>query len=183
MAFDTSSFKKSTSEIITWLESELQSVRTGRASPNLLDSVEVEVYGTRMPLMQVGGINVESARSLYITPYDKSQIKAIENAIQVANLGVGVGSDDKGVRVSFPELTGERRQQLVKLVKSKLEDARVSLKGERNNFKGTIDAAKKAGTLSEDGAAAAEADMQKIVNEVQTKLESIADRKETELLS
>ncbi len=183
MAFDISKLKAGATAVTEWLTAELQTLRTGRASPALLDSVQVEMYGTRTPLVQCASVSVEDARSLYVSPWDKSQIKEIEKAIQVADLGVGVGSDDKGVRVTFPELTGERRLQLVRSLKSKLEDARVSLKAERNKAKDEIDSQKKEELLSEDAARNAEIDVQALVTETNAKLEALAAKKETELMN
>ncbi|OGG44290.1 ribosome recycling factor [Candidatus Kaiserbacteria bacterium RIFCSPHIGHO2_01_FULL_48_10] len=180
---DLSSFKKTANEKTEWLSRELQGLRTGRATPALLDGVSVEVYGSRMKLAQIASITVEDARSLYVNPWDKGQTKEIEKAIVLADLGVSAGSDDKGVRVSFPELTQERRQQLIKLVGAKLEEARVALRGERGKAMADIDAREKGGTISEDDAKRAKADAQKIVDEVNAKLEELAEKKERELQS
>lgn len=176
---DHTKLKAGIANVEAWLHGELQALRTGRASPALLDGVQVEVYGSRMKLSQVASLTVEDARSIYITPWDKGQLKPIEKALTVADLGVGVGSDDKGVRVSFPELTGERRQQLIKLVRSKLEEARVSLKGERTKAMADIEA----GGMGEDDARRAKDEAQKLVDEGNKKLEAVADKKEQELAS
>lgn len=177
MAFDLNQFKKIAGEKVTWLSTELQGLRTGRATPTLLDSVSVEVYGSRMKLTQVGNITVEDARSLYVNPWDKGQIKDIEKAITMADLGVSVGSDAQGVRVSFPELTAERRQQLVKLLRAKLEEARVHLRTART--KAISDAEKS--DASEDEQKRLKTEIQKIVDETNKALEAVADKKETEL--
>lgn len=179
MAFDIASFRKVATEKIEWLSKELQGVRTGRATPTLLDGVSLEVYGSRMKLKEVGSIAVQDARTLYITPWDISQAKAIEKAIMVADLGISVGADDKGVRVSFPELTTERRGQLTKLVHAKLEEARVSVRGERARAIGELE---KSG-VSEDEEKRLKAEIQKAVDDVNTKLEDLAKKKEHELNS
>jgi ribosome recycling factor len=178
MAFDIIDFKKSAADKVTWLQTELQGLRTGRATPALLDSVSLEVYGSRMKLPQVANITVEDARTLYVNPWDKGQVKEIEKAITVADLGVSVGSDDKGIRVSFPELTAERRQQLMKLVRSKMEEARVQLKTAR--AKAIADAEK---DVSEDQAKRLKDEIQKVVDETNVKLEEVAEKKEKELAS
>src|SRR3989344_7573292 len=98
MAYNFQPLKAAIATVEDWLKKEFQGIRTGRASPSLLDGVQVEAYGSRMPINQVGGISVEDARTLRISPWDMSQVKSIEKAIVDANLGVGVGSDDKGVR-------------------------------------------------------------------------------------
>lgn len=177
--YDIAGFKKSASEKTVWLTGELQGLRTGRATPTLLDSVSIEVYGSRMKLNQVANIIVEDARTLYISPWDMSQVKVIEKAITLADLGISVGSDDKGVRVSFPELTTERRGQLVKLLRGKLEEARVQLRTLRT--KAISDMEKD--TPSEDEAKRLKGDIQKVVDEVNASLEALADKKEVELNS
>jgi ribosome recycling factor len=183
MAHDLSKLKAGITHIEGWLATELQALRTGRATPALLDSIQVEVYGSMMKLPQVASVTVEDVRSLYVAPWDKGQLKPIEKAITLADLGVGVGADDKGVRVSFPELTTERRQQLIKLVKSKLEDARVSMKGERTRAMEEIEKKLKAEELSEDGAQGAKDEVQKLVDAGNKKLEEQADKKAKELSS
>jgi ribosome recycling factor len=175
---DLSKLKTGITHVEEWLKSELQSLRTGRASPMLLDSIQIEVYGSMMKLPQVASVTVEDARSLYVSPWDKGQLKAIEKAITLADLGVGVGSDDKGVRVSFPELTTERRGQLIKLLGSKLEDARISLRGERTKAMEEIE---KNDDLSEDAARSAKDEVQKLIDAGNKKLEEQAEKKEKEL--
>jgi ribosome recycling factor len=181
MAYDFSKLKTGVQGVEAWLVSEFQGLRTGRASPALLDSVQVEVYGSLMKLPQVASVSVEDARSLYISPWDKDQLKAIEKAITQADLGVGVGSDAIGVRVTFPELTTERRQQLMKLVRAKLEEARISLKGERTKTMEDIDAQHKADEMSEDETHRSRDEVQKIIDTANKKLEELADKKEVEL--
>ena len=177
MAFDTKQLEKGIEETTMWLKQELAGLRTGRATPALLDSVHVEVYGSRMPINQTASIGVEGPRTLYVSPYDASQVKEIEKAIAQADLGVSVGADEKGVRVNFPELTAERRQQLVKIVKGKLEEARVTLKQKRTD---AISDAEKQG-LSEDELRDAKGDIQKVIDDGNKDLEETARAKETEL--
>ena len=177
MAFDLNQFKKTAAEKTAWLSGELQGLRTGRATPALLDSVSLEVYGSRMKLTQVANITVEDARTLYVNPWDKGQVKDIEKAITVADLGVSVGSDDKGIRVSFPELTAERRQQLVKLVHAKREEARIQIKTARAK---AISEAEKS-EASEDEQKRLKNEIQKVVDESNTSLDALVEKKEKEL--
>lgn len=179
MAYDIQQFKKIGVEKLEWLKTELQGLRTGRATPALLDSITVDVYGSRMKLSQVAAITVEDARTLYVNPWDKGQVKDIEKAITVADLGISAGSDEKGVRVSFPELTAERRQQLVKLVRAKLEEARVQLKTARAK---AIADAEKSGA-SEDEQKRLKNEIQKIVDDTNKLFEEATDKKENELAS
>ena len=181
MAYDFSKLKAGITHVEGWYQNELSGLRTGRASPALLDSIQVEVYGSMMKLPQVASITVEDARSLYVSPWDKGQLKAIEKAITVADLGVGVGSDAVGIRVTFPELTTERRTQLIKLVRAKLEDARVSLKGERTKAMEEVEKKTKDDELSEDAGHAAKDEAQKLIDAGNAKLEALADKKEAEL--
>ncbi len=183
MAHDTTALKRSLEATHAWLKDELATLRTGRATPVLLDSVTLEVYGSRMKVNQVAAISVSDARSLYVTPYDASQVKAIEKAITVADLGVSVGSDDRGVRVSFPELTAERRVQLIKLLKGKLEEARIAVRQRRSEEMGVIDKKEKAGEMGEDDARRAKDEVQKIIDASNKALEELADKKEQELQS
>ncbi|PIR85398.1 ribosome recycling factor [Candidatus Kaiserbacteria bacterium CG10_big_fil_rev_8_21_14_0_10_45_20] len=183
MTYDTSELKKGIIESQEWLKQELTGLRTGRATPALLDSVSLEVYGSRMKLNQIASVLVEDARTLYISPYDASQVKAIEKAITLADLGVSAGSDEKGIRVSFPELTVERREQLIKVLKGKLEDARIAVRGKRADAIQTIDKKEKAGEMGEDEARGAKDEVQKLVDEANKALEEIANKKEKELTS
>lgn len=177
MAYDSNQLKKEIEETKNWLIQELSALRTGRATPALLDAIQLEVYGSRMKLNQTASIAVEDARTLYVTPYDAEQVKAIEKAIAVAELGVSVGSDDRGVRVGFPELTAERRGQLVKLLKGKLEEARITVKQKRAD---AIKEVEKEG-LGEDDQKRAKDEIQKIVDEGNKALEEVAATKEKEL--
>ncbi len=164
-----------------WLRKEYQGLRTGRATPTLLDSIQVDSYGSRMPLNQVANIGVEDARTLRIVPWDTSQIKEIEKAINDANFGVGVGVDDKGIRISFPELTSERRDSLIKIAKDKLEDARQSLRGAREDSWGDIQAKEKAGDMSEDEKFGAKDELQKHIDTGNSSLEELFKKKEIEI--
>lgn len=183
MAYNFQPLKNSFKDIEEWLKRELQGVRTGRATPTLLDSIQVEAYGSRVPLNQVGGITVEDARTLRISPWDMSQIKAVEKAIVDANLGVGVGSDDKGVRVSFPELTGERRVQLIKIMKEKLEEARVKIRSARGENISLLEKQEKDGEMGKDELFRLKAEVQKLVDDAGGSLDAIAKKKEEEIQS
>lgn len=183
MAYDFSHLKQKIEDTDAWLKKEYQGIRTGRATPALLDGVRVDSYGTRVPLNQVGNVGVEDPRTLRITIWNKEQIKDVEKAITDANLGVGVSADEQGVRVTFPELTSERRDALIKLAKSKLEEARVSLRGERDEVWGDIQKKEKDGELSEDEKFRYKDEMQKLIDEANAKLEELADKKEAEIKS
>ncbi len=168
-------------EVITWLQKEFATIRTGQATPVLLDSVRVESYGSFMPLQQIGSISVEDARTLRISVWDTSAVPAVERSIRDAELGVSVSSDSSGVRVSFPDLTTERRMQLVKLAKAKLEEARVTVRGVRDDVMKEIDAAHKAGEIGEDDKFSKRDAVQKNVDLTNRTLEAHFEKKEAEI--
>ena len=181
MAYNFGSLKSKIADTESWFQRELSTVRTGRATPMILDSVLVEAYGAKMLINQLASITIEGARGLRVSPYDKSTIKDVERAITGADLGIGVSVDDEGIRISFPELTGERRVQLVKLAKEKLEEARIALRGEREKVWVNIQTKEKAGEMSEDEKFRFKEEMQKLVDEGNRKLEELFDKKEKEI--
>lgn len=145
-----SEIKQKLQEVKEWLQKEYSSIRTGQANPSLLDGIRVECYGSLSQLNQIGSVGSEDARTLRISPWDVSQTNAIEKAIREADLGVSVVTDSSGLRVIFPELTAERRQQLLKLAKSKLEDSRITVRSLRDDVMKQIDKSEKEGEISED---------------------------------
>ncbi len=183
MAYDFKPFEKKIADITDRLGKELSGIRTGRATPAILDSVFVESYGTRMSLNQVANISVEDARTLRIQPWDMSQAKEIEKAITVANLGLSVGADEKGVRVFFPELTSERRTTLLKLSKEKLEEIRTMLRGARDEVWNDIQKKEKEGKMSEDDKFRSKDEMQKRVDAANKAFDAALERKEKEITS
>jgi len=180
-SFDFSPLDKSIKETEEWLVRELSSVHTGRATPAILDTIKPEVYGTRTPINQVAAVNIEDARTLRIVPWDKSLTKVIEKAIQDADLGVGVGSDDQGLRVSFPELTAERRTMLLKVANEKVEAARITLRGHRTDTLKALDAAEKEGGMGKDELARFKEEVQKKIDRGNEALEALGKKKEAEV--
>ena len=174
-------YEKRLKEVIEFLQKEFVAIRTGQATPALLDSIKVESYGTYMPIQQVGSIGVEDARTLRIATWDTTQIPAIERAIRESDLGVSVSSDSAGLRVIFPDLTAERRQQIVKIAKNKLEDARVSVRAVRDDVMKAIEAAQKAGDISEDDKHTKREQVQKNVDLTNRTLEAVFEKKEVEI--
>jgi ribosome recycling factor len=181
MAFNIKSFTGRGEDIVKWLEKEFGGVRTGRATPALLDLVLVESYGSRVPIQQVGSISVEDPRTLRISVWDQSVVKAVENAITLADLGVSIVGDGNGLRVIFPTLTSERRAQLLKIAKAKHEEARVSIRGARDEAIKEIDALEKSKEISQDEKFAAKEDLQKKVDMFNAALENLLDLKEKEI--
>ena len=183
MAYDFKPFEKRIADLTDRLGKDLSGIRTGRATPMILDGIMVESYGTRMPINQVANIGVEDARTLRITPWDASQGKEIEKAITVANLGLSVGSDETGVRVFFPDLTADRRTQLVKLAKEKVEDARAALRGARDEVWSDIQKKERDGDISEDDKFRFKEEMQKRVDAANAAFDDALARKEKEITS
>ena len=163
------------------MSDELAGIRSGMATPAILDSVQVEAYGSRVPIRDIASISIEDARTLRIAPWDVSQLKAIEKSLTVSNLGVSVSTDEKGLRVHFPELTSERRVILGRLVKEKLEEARISLRLERDKVWSDIQKMEKEGEMSEDEKFRNKDDMQKIIDDGNEKLDALASKKEKEI--
>jgi len=181
MAYNFSQFKQGADGAIEWLKKEYTAIRSGQANPSILDSVRVDMYGSQMPVNQVASVLGENSRTLRITPWDKSAVKAIDAAIREANLGVSVSVDDQGLRVAFPELTDDRRQALAKLAKQKLEEARVRVRNEREKIHSDVDKREKDGSMGKDDTFRAKQDLQKIVEETNKKLEDLYEKKTKEI--
>lgn len=181
MAYD---FKKLTGNITEtgeWLERELGGVRTGRATPAILDAVRADMYGSRTPIAQIASISTEDARTLRIVPWDKEALKAIEKAIGEADLGISVSADDMGLRVMFPDLTAERRTMLSKIVNEKLEQARITLRGHRTDTLKELDVAEKAGGMGQDELKRLKEEVQKHIDKGVDTLEAIAKKKQEQI--
>ena len=160
---------------------DFATVRTGRANPQLFQKVLVDYYGTPTPLAQLASINSPEARSLIVTPYDKSALRNIEQAIRdIPNLGVNPTNDGNIVRVTMPELTAERRKEYVKLVRTKGEDAKVHLRGIRRKAKDELDALKS--DVGEDDLVRAEKELDQITRAHVDEIDEALKRKEAELL-
>lgn len=183
MAYDFSKFKKSIGGAEEWLKKEFAGIRTGQASPSLLDGVKVDSYGAQVPLSQIGSVATEGARTIRIAPWDMSHAKDVEKAITIANLGVSVVIDDKGLRVNFPELTGETRTSIVKMAKEKLEEGKKRIRIARDEAMKDLKAKEKDGGIGEDEVRRHEKEIQKMVDEANKKFEESYGKKEKEILS
>ena len=181
MAYNFSTLKQKLKDTEEWLRRELSTIRTGRATPVILDGVKVEAYGSDMTITQVANVSIEDARMLRVTPWDMSLVKAVEKGILVSDLGLSVAVDDKGLRIIFPELTSDRRTAMVKVAKQKLEDARVALRTEREKVIKDIDGQKKEGKMSEDENSRLKTELQKMLTEVGNNLEHMFNKKEKEI--
>jgi len=170
-----------TTEIKTWLSKELSSLRTGRSTVSILDSVFVEAYGAKSPLNAVANINVEDAKTIKITSWDKTVTKDIEQAIQKADLGLSVVNNGVDIRVIFPELTTETRLNLVKQGFKKVEDAKVSLRGERSEAIKKLETFAKDNSISDDDLKRSKDEIQKIVDQAVSDYDSVGALKEKEI--
>ena len=160
---------------------DFSTVRTGRANPALFQKVMVDYYGSPTPLAQLASLNTPEARTLVVTPYDKSALKAIEQAIRdIPNLGVNPTNDGNLVRVTMPELTAERRKEYVKLVRTKGEDAKVHVRGIRRKAKDELDGLKS--DVGEDDLVRAEKELDQITRAHVDEIDAALGRKEAELL-
>ena len=183
MNYDFKTFDSKIVDAREWLRREYGGLRTGRAAPAILDGVMVSAYGSQTPLKQVGNVGVEDARTLRVSAYDAGLIKDIERAITAANLGVGTTSDGTNIRVTFPELSSERREQLVKLAKAKLEEARTTVRVARDEAWKDIQEKEKEGTLTEDDKFSLKEELQKKVDAANGELETAFEKKEEEMSS
>jgi ribosome recycling factor len=183
MAYDFKSLEEKLSKAKEWLSMEYRGLRSGRATPAILDGIRVTAYGSLMPLNQLGTIRVDGARSLVIQPYDTSVLKDIERAIAEADLGLGVGSDPSGVRVTFPELSAERREQFVKLAKQKLEEARTSVRLARDEAWKELQEKEKSNEITEDDKFILKDKLQEKVDACNEDLEKSFEAKEKEMSS
>jgi len=181
MAYNFAILREKVKDTESWLQKEFGSIRTGRASPNILDTISVESYGSFMPINQVANISTEDARTLRISPWDATLIKEIEKAITKADIGISVSTDEGGLRASFPELTTESRAKLVKVAKDKYEQARIALRTEREAVWNDIQRQEKESLMSEDDKFRAKEDMQKIIDEGNRLLETLFEKKDKEI--
>lgn len=182
MAYDFSTVTTQKETINEWLKAEYRSIQTGRATPQVLDLVHIDMYGTRTPVAHVGSITIEDPRTIRVAPWDKSVIGSVEKAINDADLGLSVSSDGEGLRVHFPSLTTETRSKLVKLLKDRLEEARIRVRSMREDTNKNIDAREKDGEYGEDEKKRYRDDMQKIVDTANSELEVLFQKKEKEVM-
>lgn len=179
---DTDIFKTDLEKCVENLVEDLAQIRTGRATPELIQDILINAYQTEAPLKNYATINVADNRSLLVIPWDKSIIDNISKGISSANLGFNPVSEGDHVRVSIPDLTQERRVEYVKVMKERVEDARIAVRQVRQKFMQEIDEQQKDG-FSEDQADRLREEGEKLVKENNTKIEEIKDKKEEELLT
>jgi len=183
MSYDFTPFKKQLGVAEEWLKKEFSQIRTGQASPAILDNVKVESYGAITGLKEIASVTIEGARTLRISPWDKSQNKEIEKALIASNLGLSIVVDDQGVRAIFPDLTGDRRKEIAKLAKDKVEEAKKLVRSHREVIIKDLTEKEKSGGYGKDEIFRLKGEVQKMVDEANKKLEEAFVKKEKEVLS
>lgn len=171
------------SKTVCVLKEDYAGVRAGRANPNILNKVTVDYYGEPAPLTQIASVSVQEGRCLVISPWDMTQLKAIEKALQVSNIGVTPSNDGKVVRLAFPQLTEERRKELCKQVRKMGEEAKVAARNIRRDAMESLKKLKSDKTLSEDEFASCEKDVEKFVADSITEIDGAVSAKEKEIMT
>jgi ribosome recycling factor len=182
LQFVFDSAKEGMESAIERLETELTRIRAGKASPNMLGSVQVEYYGSMTPLKNVANVNTPDSKTLQIQPFEKGLLEEIEKGIMRANLGFNPMNDGKVVRISIPPLTEERRRDLVKQSKAVAEQAKVSIRNARKDANEEIRTLQKDG-LSEDTAKSAEGDIQELTTKYSNKVDALVAEKEVDIMT
>jgi len=172
--YDLTQAKQNLEKVVTWLRSEYGSVHTGQANPLILDSIKIDSFGSQQPIKNVASIQVEDARTLRVSPWDRNHVALIDKAITSADLGLSVSVDGTGIRVHFPQLTEETRARIVKVLKQKLEDARVSVRKEREHTIKDLEEQ----DLPEDTVHGIKDSLQKTIDSVNQQLEEVFKQKE-----
>ena len=166
---------------IEYLKKDIGSIRTNRATPALLENIMVDVYGSKMPLIQLASIQAPESKMLTVEPWDKQTIKDVEKAIQTASLGLSVASEGTFLRITIPPMTEETRQELVKVLSNKLEDARKSIRGVRDDIKEKINSALKNKEISEDEKFKFTEDLDELTRKYNDDVKIIGENKEEEI--
>ncbi len=182
MSVDFKEFNRKMDKTLEILQDDFGAIRAGRANARVLDRISVEYYGVDTPIGQVGTISSPDARTLVIQPWDGSLLKAIEKAIQVSDLGINPQNDGRVIRLVFPQLTEERRRELVKQVKKYGEDAKVAVRNIRRDAMDYIKKLKKDSEITEDDQKKAEKDLQELTDKYIKKVDDACDVKEKELM-
>ena len=183
MAVDFKDYAKRMDKALNHLEEEFGAVRAGRANPKVLDRIVVEYYGSETPLNGVATISSPDARTLVIQPWDTKLLKDIQKAIQVSDLGINPQNDGRVIRLTFPQLTEDRRKDLVKQVKKYAEDAKVAMRNIRRDGMDYVKKLKKASEITEDDQKKAEKDLQDLLDKMIKKVDAAQAAKEKELMS
>ena len=183
MSDKTKAFEEKMEKTVKNLESELQTIRAGRANPHVLDKIKAECYGSEMPINQLANIATPEARVINITPYDASTLKAIEKAINTSELGIHPNNDGKIIRLVFPELTEERRKDLTKDVKKKGEDSKVAVRNIRRDAVDKVKKMEKSSEITEDELKSLETEIQKLTDKYVSEIDKLVEAKNKDIMS
>ncbi len=183
MSVELKQFEEKMKKSVENLANDYTTIRAGRANPHVLDKITVDYYGTPSNLQSVANISVAEARTLVIQPWEASLVKEIEKAILVSDLGLTPNNDGKVIRLSFPELTEERRKELVKDVKKKGEDSKIAIRNIRRDANDLAKKQQKANEISEDEQKDAETSIQKMTDEYVNKIDKMIDEKSKEIMT
>lgn len=183
MSDKTKVYEEKMQKSVKSLESDLSTIRAGRANPHVLDRITVEAYGTEMPINQVGNISTPEARLIQISPYDISTLKNIEKAINTSDLGINPTNDGKVIRLVFPELTEERRKTLTKDVKKKGEDTKVAIRNIRRDGIDAFKKMEKASEITEDEKKSLDEEMQKLTDKYVAQIDKAVEAKNKDIMS
>lgn len=183
MSVELDQFEEKMTKSIDSLANEYTTIRAGRANPHVLDKISVDYYGQPTNLQSVANISVSEARTLVIQPWEASLVKEIEKAILVSDLGLTPNNDGKVIRLTFPELTEERRKELVKDIKKKGENTKVAIRNIRRDANDAIKKQQKANEISEDEQKDAEVDIQKLTDDFVAKIDQMIDDKSKEIMT
>ena len=180
---DYTNLKEKMEKVINTYNERLSEIRAGRANPAILNKIKIDYYGTQTPINQVAAISVPEARLIVIQPWDASVLKEIEKAILTSDIGINPNNDGKVIRLSFPELTEERRKEIVKDVKKMAEEAKVAVRNVRREGIDKFKADQKAGDITEDDLKNAENEVQKLTDKYVEEADKVAEKKEKEVMS
>lgn len=175
--------KERMGKCINALESELGTIRAGRANPTVLDRITVDYYGAPTPINQMASVSVAEARVLVVSPYDATQLKAIEKAIQASDLGINPQNDGKVIRINFPQLTEDRRKELCKQISKICEESKVAVRNVRRDGIDKIKAKKKANEITEDDVKDADKNIQKLTDKYIEEIDKIGEAKNKEIMA
>ena len=175
--------KEKMEKTLNVLDSDFKAIRAGRANPAVLDKILVDYYGTPTPIQQMAAVSVSDARVLVIQPWDKSSLKSIEKAIQASDLGINPANDGTVLRLTFPQLTEERRKELCKEIKKMGEESKVAVRSIRRDANDKIKNMKKDGELTEDDVKQFDKDIQKLTDKYVENIDATVSAKEKEILS
>lgn len=175
--------KQEMEKALDYLSKEFNKLRIGKASPAIIEDLPVDYYGTKTPLKQLATINVADVRLLVVQPYDKGSLKSIENAISQSDLGLNCSAEKDVVRVTFPELNEERRQELAKVTGQKAEEAKIIVRNTREKSWKEIKELESAGQVTEDDKYKAQEELDKVVNEINKRIKEMEDKKEQEIMT